>query len=62
MFPTQSADGIMGLGTGELSIVPALWASGKLSRNVFSLCLAFHGGAFTLGALDSRLHKQPPGA
>jgi hypothetical protein len=59
LFTSQQADGIMGLGTGELSIIPALWASGKLTANVFSLCLADKGGALTLGAVDVGLHETP---
>ena len=58
----QQADGIVGLGTGELSIIPALWAAGKLQQYVFSLCLSWTGGAMTLGAVDSRLHASSPGA
>ena len=49
LFTTQLADGIMGLGTGGLSIVPALWGAGLLSEYVFSMCLSLNGGAFTLG-------------
>ena len=59
LFTTQLADGIMGLGTGELSIVPALWNGGMLDAYVFSLCLSVHGGALTLGAMDARLHITP---
>jgi hypothetical protein len=50
----------MGLGTGELSIVPALWVGGKLAKHVFSLCMALQGGALTLGAMDPALHAAPP--
>ena len=58
MFPGQQADGIMGMGTGDLSIMPALWRAGKLDQYVFSMCLAWEGGALTLGAVDNRMHHS----
>lgn len=45
---------------GPDGIIPALVASGGLAKPIFSLCLAFLGGAMTLGAIDSGLHLAPP--
>lgn len=58
LFTSQLADGIMGLGTGDLSIIPALWAAGKLSANVFSLCMVrpAAGVAGRVGAWLVRRH------
>ena len=59
LFTGQMADGIMGLGSGENSIIPALWASNKLQSYVFSLCMSAEGGALTLGQVDTSLHSSP---
>lgn len=59
LFVTQEADGIMGLGQGSTSFVRQLWDSGKLTENVFSLCLTMDGGAFTIGEIDHSLHLSP---
>ena len=59
LFLTQEADGILGLGTGEVGFVSTLWNSGKLRRKLFSVCLSFHGGAMGLGDVEPRLHEAP---
>jgi hypothetical protein len=59
LFNSQEADGIMGLGMGELSMTHALWSSEKIAKKIFSLCLNFNGGAMTFGIIETRLHTQP---
>lgn len=59
LFTTQEADGIMGLGQGEMSMMKNMWASGKLQKNMFSVCLNFNGGSMTMGTMDTRLHNRP---
>ena len=59
LFNSQQADGIMGLGMGELSMTHALWSSSKILKKYFSLCLSFNGGAMTFGVVETRLHTVP---
>ena len=59
LFNSQQADGIMGLGMGELSMTHAMWSSSKILKKTFSLCLSFFGGAMTFGVVETRLHTAP---
>lgn len=59
----MQADGIMGVGlstheAGSL-LYEELKRAGKISRRVFALCLKPNGGVFTMGGVDSQLHRKP---
>jgi hypothetical protein len=59
LFNSQDADGIMGLGMGDLSMTRAMWANPKIKHRIFSMCLSFVGGAMTFGFVEERMHKAP---
>jgi hypothetical protein len=57
LFRTQdSADGVLGLSQGPLSVIRALVQSGAVDRNVFSLCFSDSGGMLALGGANEDTH------
>jgi hypothetical protein len=57
LFRTQdSADGVLGLSQGPLSVIRALVQGGAVDRNVFSLCFSDSGGVLALGGANEDTH------
>ena len=57
-FSVQKADGIIGIGHGT-TLLKSLNDHHKLISNQFSLCLGREDGIFSIGGVDTSIHKAP---
>ena len=56
LFRTQLADGIMGLQNSEKSFPSILFNLKQIKRNLFTLCLGYEGGLFSIGEILNDIH------
>ena len=60
LFKRQYADGILGLGRHDTSIIQAYYDAQAISHNAFSLCLTRDGGYLNVGgSLSPSYHVEP---
>jgi len=60
LFQKQYADGILGLGRHDTSVIAALYKAALIPRNAFSLCLTVKDGYMSLGgSLPTQHHLEP---